>query len=169
MPNSNKRNETTVGDGKVASAAPPSEVERLQEQVHREHDMYLRALADFDNFRRRIERDRQEAARNGKREIVLGMIDVLDDFDRAWQQMGDARLSVLEGLQAIRRKMLAVLETQGVVPFNSIGEVFNPELHEAVAAVQTDTCPPGVIIEEVQRGYRWGDAVLRPARVRVAQ
>lgn len=114
MPNSNKRNETTVGDGKVASAAPPSEVERLQEQVHREHDMYLRALADFDNFRRRIERDRQEAARNGKRGIVLGMIDVLDDFDRAWQQMGDARLSVLEGLQAIRRKMLAVLETQGV-------------------------------------------------------
>ncbi len=85
------------------------------------------------------------------------------------QQMSDASPAVLEGLQAIRRKMLAVLEREGVVPFNSVGEPFNPELHEAVASEKTDAYEPGVVVEEVQRGYRWGDAVLRPARVRVTQ
>jgi molecular chaperone GrpE len=55
------------------------------------------------------------------------------------------------------------------VPFNSVGKPFNPELHEAVASEKTDAYEPGVVVEEVQRGYRWGDAVLRPARVRVAQ
>jgi molecular chaperone GrpE len=62
-----------------------------------------------------------------------------------------------------------VLEAQGVTPFSSVGEAFSPELHEAIASVKTDAYQPGVVVDEVQRGYRWGEAVLRPARVRVAQ
>jgi molecular chaperone GrpE len=132
--------------------------------------MYMRALADFDNYRRRVERERTSAAQSGKREIILSMIEALDGFDRALQQMGnDADSSVVEGLQAIRRRLQAVLEAQGVTPFSSLGEVFNPELHEAIGSVKTDASAPGVVVDEAQRGYRWGETVLRPARVRVAQ
>jgi molecular chaperone GrpE len=74
-----------------------------------------------------------------------------------------------EGLQALHRKLLGLLEAQGVTPFESLGETFDPELHEAVGTVETDEYEPGRVADEVQRGYRWNDEVLRPARVRVAK
>jgi molecular chaperone GrpE len=147
----------------------PSEIERLKEELRREHDMYLRALADYDNYRRRIERDRSAAARSGKRELILQLLDVLDGFDRARQHLGDAPESVAEGLQLLQRKLLGLLEAQGVTPLQSLGETFNPELHDAIGTVKSEDIEPGTVAEEMQRGYRWGDDVLRPARVRVAQ
>jgi molecular chaperone GrpE len=72
-------------------------------------------------------------------------------------------------MQAIHRKLLGLLEAQGVTPLDSLGESFDPALHEAVGSVRADEHEPGTIVEEVQRGYRWGDDLLRPARVRVAQ
>ena len=169
MPNSNRPSEASEGDGKATSVAAPSEIDQLQERVRNEHEMYLRALADFDNYRRRVERERANASQSGKRDIILSLIEALDGFDRALQQMGDDNSSILEGLRAIHRRLLAVLEAQGVTPFSSVGETFNPELHEAIGSVKTDAQQPGVVAEEVQRGYRWGNDVLRPARVRVAQ
>jgi molecular chaperone GrpE len=157
-----KNNETMTGDG-------PSEIERLKEELRREHDMYLRALADYDNYRRRVERDRSAAARSGKRELILQLLDVLDGFDRALQHLDDAPSSVSEGLQLLQRKLLGLLEAQGVTPLQSLGETFNPELHDAIGTVQSDDAEPGTVAEEMQRGYRWGDDLLRPARVRVAQ
>jgi molecular chaperone GrpE len=151
-----------AGDG-------PSEVERLKEEVCREHDMYLRALADYDNYRRRIERERATAARSGKREIILQLLEVLDDFDRALQHLGEAPASVADGVQALHRKLLGLLEAQGVTPLQSLGETFNPELHDAIGTVKSEDVEPGTVAEEMQRGYRWGDDLLRPARVRVAQ
>jgi molecular chaperone GrpE len=71
-------------------------------------------------------------------------------------------------MRAIHRKLLGLLEAQGIKPFDSLGQTFNPELHEAIASVPSDSHQPGEIVDEVQRGYRWGDQVLRPARVRVA-
>jgi len=157
-----KNNETMTGD-------EPSEVERLKEELRREHDLYLRALADYDNYRRRVERDRSAAARSGKRELILQLLDVLDGFDRALQHLDDAPESVSEGLQLLQRKLLGLLEAQGVTPLQSLGETFNPELHDAIGTVKSEDIEPGTVAEEMQRGYRWGDDVLRPARVRVAQ
>ena len=156
-----KNNETMTGD-------EPSEVERLKEELRREHDLYLRALADYDNYRRRIERERTTAARSGKRDIILQLLEVLDGFDRALQHLDDAPSSVSEGLQLLQRKLLGLLEAQGVTPLQSLGETFNPELHDAIGTVQSDDAEPGTVAEEMQRGYRWGDDLLRPARVRVA-
>ena len=141
----------------------------LREELQRAQDMYLRSLADFDNYRRRVERDRASAAQAGKRDIILSLLEVLDGFDRALTHMNQAPPSVVEGIQAIHRKLLGALEAQGVTPFESAGETFDPARHEAVASVKSDTHQPGVIVDEVQRGYRWGDDVLRPARVRVGQ
>jgi molecular chaperone GrpE len=146
-----------------------SETERLKEEVRREHEMYLRALADFDNYRRRVERERTSAARSGKRDLIVSLLDVIDNFDRALEHISDAPSSIANGVQAIHRKLLGLLEAQGITPLESRGETFNPELHEAIGSVETDQYESGTVVDEVQRGYRWGDEVLRPARVRVAE
>lgn len=147
----------------------PSEIERLKEELRREHDLYLRALADYDNYRRRVERERSTAARSGKREIILSLLEVMDGFDLALQHLGDSPSSVSEGLQLLHRKLLGLLEAEGVTPLQSLGEPFNPELHDAIGLVQSEEFEKGTVTDEVQRGYRWGDDVLRHARVRVAQ
>jgi len=72
-------------------------------------------------------------------------------------------------LQALHRKLLGLLEAQGITPLQSLGETFNPELHDAIGSVESEEVEPGTVAEEMQRGYRWGDDVLRPARVRVAK
>jgi molecular chaperone GrpE len=152
-----------------ASGEEPSEIERLRDEVRREHDLYLRALADHDNYRRRVERERANAARGGKREVILPLLDVVDGFDRALQHMRDAPPSVVEGFQALQRKLLALLAANGVTPLSAMGERFNPELHDAIGTVANHQSEPNTVVEELQRGYRWGDDLLRPARVRVAQ
>jgi len=146
----------------------PVEIERLKDEARHEHDMYLRALADFENYRRRVERERSRAARSDKREIILSLLDVMDGFERALTHMNDAPRSVAQGLQALHRQLLGVLETQGVTPLKSLGETFNPEVHDAIGSVESEEVESGAVAEELQRGYRWGDDVLRPARVRVA-
>jgi molecular chaperone GrpE len=155
-------------NGKTNVIVPNPEIEALQAQVRSEHKMYLRSLADFDNYRRRTEREVAGAVQRGKRDLILAFLEVIDSFDRALQQAGDAATPLVEGLQAVHRKTLAMLETQGIVPYRSVGEPFDPALHEAVASVVSTEYPPGVVIDELERGYRAGDAVLRPARVRVS-
>ena len=130
---------------------------------------YLRLLADFDNYRRRVERERTSAAQTGKRDIILSLLDVVDDFERAMQYMQDERSPLAEGVNSIYRKMLGVLEAAGAAPFNSVGETFSPDLHEAVGSVSSHEYPPGVVAQEARRGYRQGAGVLRPARVLVSE
>jgi len=155
----------------VASAdREPSEVERLRDEVRREHEMYLRALADFDNYRRRMERDRETATQAGKRGLVLSLIDAVDTFESGLAHLPDMPSSVKAGIQAIYRKLLTALESHGVTPFKSLGEPFSPELHEAIGYVETTgDGQPGEVVDELQRGYKWDNVLLRPARVRVAQ
>jgi molecular chaperone GrpE len=144
-------------------------VSSLEGELQRTRELYLRTLADFDNYRKRVERERASAARAGKRRLILGMLDVLDSFDRAIEQMKGADPALIEGLEAIRRKTAGVLEAEGVRPFESKGEMFDPELHEAVARVDTNEHPPGAIVDEFRRGYRWDGEVLRHSEVSVAR
>ena len=142
---------------------------RLKEELRREHEIYLRNLADFDNYRRRVERERASVAQAGKRELVLSLLDVLDDFERALEHMDEAPASVSAGLSAIYQRLADMLKAQGVIPFESVGQSFDPALHEAVGSVESDEQESGAVIDEVRRGYRWGEELLRPARVRVAR
>lgn len=158
---------TTENDS--TPAAGGVETNKLQDELRRERDMRLRALADFDNYRKRIERERADAAQSGRRDIVLQLLDLADSFDRAFAHAGEAPAPWVEGLQSIRRKLLGLLESQGVTPFASLGEPFNPERHEAIGTVDSNDYEPGSVAEELQRGYRWGDSLLRPAKVRVAR
>jgi molecular chaperone GrpE len=156
-------------DEKSPGTEPEAEVERLKEELRQEHETLLRALADFDNYRRRVERDRASAARSGKRDVILSLLEVLDGFDRALNHIDDAPSSVAQGVQAIHRNLLGVLERHGVTRFDSLGKPFDPRFHDAIGTVDSDEVESGTVADEFQRGYRWGDEVLRPARVRVAQ
>jgi len=144
-----------------------AEIELLRRELGREHEMYLRALADFENYRRRADRENSRAAQKGKRDLILSLLDVLDGFDGALRYMDDASSGMSQGFEAIHRKFLGLLEREGVTPFESVGQAFDPALHEAIGSVRSESHGPGEVAEEVQRGYRLGDEVIRPARVRV--
>ncbi len=160
--------DSTEVNGKTATPAGSKEIDILQSQLRSEHEMYLRSLADFDNYRRRIERDIASSVESGKRDLILSFLEIVDSFERALQQVGNASAALVEGLEATHRKTLALLQTQGVAPYKSVGEKFDPALHEAVATVSSSEYVPGVVIDELRRGYRSGDKVLRPALVRVS-
>jgi molecular chaperone GrpE len=144
------------------------EIERLREVLIIERDRNLRTLADFKNYRRRVERDGSKLAEEGKRVIILPLLDIIDDLDKAAQWTGDEKQPVIEGVRIIRKKLLALLETQGVLPFESAGTPFNHDLHEAVAMAKHDALEPGTVVDELRRGYLWNNQLLRPAQVRVA-
>lgn len=150
-------------------SAARAEIERLKHELSREHDKHLRALADFDNYRKRVQRERESAAQAGKRQLVLALLDVLDDFERALAYADTAPASILTGTRVIHQRLQDLLQAQGVVPYTSTGQPFDPALHDAVAVVNTEQATPGMVLNELSPGYRWGDEVLRPARVRVAQ
>jgi molecular chaperone GrpE len=145
------------------------ENERLNQEMRREHEMYIRNLAEFDSYRRRVERERAQAAQAGKRELILPLLEVLDDFDRALQQAQDDSQSLVRGLRTIQHRLNGLLAAQGVTSFDSRGRHFNPLLHEAVGLAQSDTAEPGTVLYEFSRGWQWGDELLRPARVKIAQ
>ena len=151
------------------SSAAPAEIERLKQELSRAHDMRLRALADFDNYRKRVQREQDSAAQAGKRQLVLALLDVMDDFERALAYANTAPESILTGARAVHQRLTDLLRAQGVVSYTSAGEPFDVTLHDAVDAIKTDRAPSGVVLDELRHGYRWGDEVLRPARVRVAQ
>ena len=146
-----------------------AEVEQLKEDLRRGQENYVRAMADFDNYRKRVERERAAAARAGKTDVIRPLLDVIDNFERALQHMEGAPPSVIRGVEATYRQLLKILDAQGILSFDSIGERFDPAIHEATGAIDTDGYPPDTVVEEIRRGYRWGKEVFRPAQVIVAK
>jgi molecular chaperone GrpE len=161
--------QTMVRNFDIPTGVMASEIDWLKEELRHKHEMYLRVLADFDNYRRRIERERARAARNAKREVIMPLLDIIDLFEQALEQGDELSRTAFEQLQVIHRKLLDLLEAQGVTSFTSLGQAFNPQLHEAIGTVENSNYESGSVADELQRGYRWGDEILRPARVRVAQ
>ena len=166
---SNEEKEEMEQGSERPAGAEDTEHERLKAELRREHDLYLRTLADFDNYRRRVERERAVSAQAGKRELILPLLEVLADFDRAFEHLGDVPEWMSSGFVAIYKRLTGILQAQGIVPYESLGDTFDPVRHEAVGMTEGQDVEPGTVVAELSRGYRWGDEVLRPARVRVAQ
>ncbi|HEX7176115.1 MAG TPA: nucleotide exchange factor GrpE [Pyrinomonadaceae bacterium] len=145
------------------------EVERLQEELAAERERGLRALAEFDNYRRRVRRESASAEEAGKRDIILALLDVMDDFDRALAHVSDAPDAVADGLRLIHQRLSRVLDSNGVTPFQSAGEQFDPTVHEAISVVESDGHESDTVYEEERRGYLWNGELLRPARVIVVR
>lgn len=142
----------------------------LREELQIERDKSLRLVADFDNYRRRTRREQAEAAEKGKRELLMRIISLADDFDLALANADDASdQRMVEGLQLIERRLKAILEANDVAGFDSLGEIFNPELHEAFDVVRGAESESGKVHSQLRRGYHWGGKLLRPALVVVVQ
>jgi molecular chaperone GrpE len=138
-------------------------------ELRQEQERYLRLRADFENYRRRVERDRDAAARLGKRDLLMALVDLADGFDRALAHIDDSPDSVAAGLRGMQRRLGSLLEAEGVRSFESVGQRFDPTRHEAVATVRDGGDAPGTVVDEAGHGYMWNDELLRPARVRVAE
>jgi molecular chaperone GrpE len=154
------------------SLLPPrdlaAEIQRLQEELINERDKNLRTSADFKNYRSRIERDGNRIVIENKREILLSLLDIVDDLDKALKYASEAKQSFIEVLKIIHKKFLVLLEKEGVLPFESVGTPFNHNIHEAVAVAKLEDTDPGIVFDELRRGYLWNNELLRAAQVRVS-
>ena len=130
---------------------------------------WQRSAADFSNYKRRTDEERQTANRFSNAVLIGKLLGVLDDFDRALESVPeDAQDPWIEGVRLVERKLRTVLESEGVTPIEAVGTPFDPNLHEAMVHEPTDEYPDNHVIGEVQRGYRLHDRVIRPSLVRVA-
>jgi len=147
-------------------------VAELRDELDRVNAKWLRALADLDNYRKRVARDRACWNDDARAEFVLPLLDVLDDFERAvsCEATGDpgCERPFREGVEMIFRRLVETLEAQGVRPIPTKGREFDPAVHEAVAQVESPDHASNEIVEEVRKGYRLGERLLRPSRVVVA-
>jgi molecular chaperone GrpE len=131
-------------------------------------ERHLRLRADFENFRRRAAKDYESAHREGRRTALLPLLPVLDSLERALQA-GSTDREFYDGVEATHRLFLAALREAGAKPIETVGQPFDPTVHEAVAAVPADGgVTPGTVVREVRRGWRLDDELLRPAQVVVA-
>ena len=162
-----------------AAAAPPDspsaqeEVENLSAQLVEARDQLLRLQADFDNFRKRALKERNEVLHYGHQNLVKELLSVVDNLERA---IGHARTSeggelggFLQGVELVQRELLGALERHGVGRVEARGQLFDPAVHEAMAQMPDASAAPGTVLEVLQEGYRLRDRLLRPARVVVAR
>ena len=151
------------------------ELKKLAEERQDLTDKLARRTADFDNFRKRTERERTEIYNRSLGEVVRRLLPVLDNLQRALdaERLVEVKESeefrhFLHGVELINRQLGGVLEGLGVEVVPTVGERFDPHVHEAVATEETDAHEPDTVTQEMQRGYRLGDKLLRPAMVKVA-
>ena len=149
---------------------PEAAVDRLSAERDELSDRYLRVAAEFENFRKRTARERTQTQRLAKAEVVSGILDALDDLGRvaALDPDGSSAADVITGVELVERKLLHELEGAGLERVGKVGEPFDPGLHEAVAALPAERQEQDHQVAAVlQVGYRFGGALLRPARVQV--
>lgn len=155
----------------TAQTAEVEDIEALQQALAEEKARadanlagWQRAQADFINYKRRAEQEKEEIGRLANSMLVLNLLPILDDLERAMAAIPSrlAKVSWADGIRLIERKLRASLEAQGLSEIKAVGEPFDPFLHEAV---RQDKGKDGMVIEEVQKGYKFQDRVIRPTRV----
>lgn len=153
------------------TADAASALEKAERQRDEYYDRLLRKTAEFDNFRKRTERERQGLADAAAADLISELLPLVDDLERALQaDAGDeASNAYRRGVELIHRQLLEILRKRGVRPIDALGSDFDPYYHQAVSHEPADNRRDGEIIEEFRRGYMLGDRLLRPAMVKVAK
>jgi molecular chaperone GrpE len=136
------------------------------------NDKYLRLYSEFDNYRKRTLREKSEILRTAGEDILKAVIPAIDDFERAIRanEKIDDAATIKDGFRLIYNKLQSALQQKGLTPFDSVGQPFDPELMEAITHIPADeSTKKGTVIDEVEKGYKLGDKVIRFAKVVVAQ
>jgi molecular chaperone GrpE len=169
----NDINESSTPDPteKGSTANATVDADEVQRQRDEYYDRLLRKTAEFDNYRKRVERDRQSMAEAAAADLVRDLLPLVDDLERALKAEPGAEgaEAYRRGVELIHRQLLEVLRKRGVRPVDALGADFDPHFHEAVAYEPTHGRREGEIIEEFGRGYMLGDRLIRPAIVKVAK
>ncbi|MFZ1131491.1 MAG: nucleotide exchange factor GrpE [Terriglobales bacterium] len=166
--------ETLDESGLQSSAANPpevgaaSEAEKLKAERDALLDRLARLQAEFDNARKRAAREQQDFREFAAADVIKNFLPALDSFERALKSAGDAT-DFRNGVDLIYRQFQDALQKSGVQPIAAVGQVFDPRVHEAVEMVDTTGVPDQHVVDELQRGYKYKDRLLRPAMVRVAR
>jgi len=158
---------STDADARIAELE--SQLATAKAEAGQNWDKFLRERAEMENFRKRQERMAGDRVRREKREILGKLLEVVDNLERAltFQDTMD-RDALQQGMRMLQWQLNEVLKAEGVTAAPSVGEPFDPYVHEAVESVASKDHPEGVVIEEVRKGYKLGDETLRPARVKVS-
>jgi len=154
-------------DPAVLLAGLTAERDQLAKERDEYYDLLLRRSAEFENYRRRVERERRELVEFAGMEAVRELLPVLDDFERALRTESADR-DYARGVELIYQRMVEILKRLGLEPISCQGEKFDPHLHEAVEMTPSDEVEDHTILEEYRRGYNFRGRLLRPAMVRVA-
>lgn len=141
---------------------------KAEEQVKEAQDKWLRQLAEFENFRKRTNQEKQGMYSNGVRDTIEKFLPVVDNFERAVNATEDKESSTYKGIEMILKQIIEVMSSIGVVEIPAEGEPFDPNVHSAVMHIEDESCDENVVIEVFQKGYKHGDKVIRPAMVKVA-
>jgi len=159
------------GDVSVELSEAQNQIETLTREKAAIYDQLLRRQAEFENFRKRLDRERGEIYQRTRAEVLLELLPVLDNFERALMSLetsGDDAEALHQGVALIHKQLKDAVTKMGLQPVESVGKSFDPNVHEAITVEPTDEHEENTIIEEFQRGYKLGDRLLRPARVKVA-
>lgn len=149
-----------------------TQLEATQEALEKEKKEYLFLMAEFDNYRKRVTKEKAEIIKNGAEKVLSGLLPIVDDFERGLKAASQADTvdSVREGMELIYNKLIKFLESNGVKAMESTGKDFDPELHEAIATIPAPSEDlKGKVIDTTQTGYTINDKVLRHAKVAVGE
>jgi molecular chaperone GrpE len=161
--------EASLSNPPEGGASPASELDKLKAEKEELLQTMIRRQADFENFKKRTERDRLEEARRGVERLINDLIPVLDGFDRALQGHDDpAYEEYRKGVTLIRKQLWDALARHGVQRIEAAGKMFDPHQHQAIERLESEEYPDGYIVAVFQDGYLFNGRVLRPAIVRVA-
>jgi molecular chaperone GrpE len=156
-------------DGDLGEADLAAELEQAQAENAALRDKWLRAIADLDNYKKRVKRDMDDASHRTVQNLLASFLPIGDNLERALSVAPpDTNEQLLRGLEMVRTEFFSALGKHGITPVESVGRTFDPNLHDALQQMDTPEFAPGVVMLEYEKGYRRGDKLLRPARVVVA-
>jgi molecular chaperone GrpE len=146
-------------------------LEEAKNKLQESEDRVLRLAADFDNTKKRLEREREISLKYAEENILKELLPGIDNIERAMEQGRDANSikGLLEGVELTHNGLMATLEKYGVKAIESLGQPFDPNIHEALAMEETDQMEPNMVLREYQKGYIYKDRLLRPAKVIVSK
>ena len=141
-----------------------------QEEASKNLDGWMRSQAEFANARKRMEKQRIDIQVRATTDMVTRLLPVIDDFNRAFDNVPDVVSddSWFEGIEMVNRKMIGILESLDVEPIEAVGQEFDPNCHEAIMQEESEEYESGIVTEELQKGYKIGDRIVRPSLVKVA-
>lgn len=155
-------------DDEEAAEAPVNLVD-AREQIDELNARVLRLTADYDNYRKRAQREKEDVRQFSNQDLLEKLLPVLDNFEMAITAVKEADPSIKDGVQMIYDQLFAVLKDSGMEPIDAMGEAFDPNLHEALSQEETADVNEGTVVQQVQRGYKLNERLVRPARVVVAK